>query len=78
MSTYATLFPDKVDKFVIDSSGPTYPNLFDMAAEKGVGIDFRMNYIVYSCSARRMFDKNDERSCPVDDMRKVSLFRKVH
>lgn len=66
MSTFATIFPDLVDKFIVDSNTAPTSDLFESAWEFAEGINQRIDYLIYSCSARNALEPG---ACPVDDMR---------
>ncbi|CAB9527105.1 Secreted [Seminavis robusta] len=65
-SIYATIFPSYTGLFVLDSCAPPNPNAFYQASSFAIGTNDRIDYLVYSCSAR---NAREPGSCPVDDMR---------
>jgi len=65
--TYATLFPSSVGLMVLDGNVNPMQNLEQIAHVQGTGQNTRINYGLYSCSARNIEEPG---SCPVDDLSK--------
>ena len=61
-STYATIFPSSVGLFVLDSCVSPVQDTYLQSKELAVGLNQRIDFIIYSCS--------NSGKCPVDDMRK--------
>jgi hypothetical protein len=61
-STFATVFPQYVGLFILDSCVSPNPDHYHNARTGAIGFNERIDYIIYSCSASG--------ACPVDDMRK--------
>jgi pimeloyl-ACP methyl ester carboxylesterase len=64
--TYATMFPASVGLFILDSPTSPDPYLPEVARAKAIGEAERIDYLIYSCSARNILNPG---SCPVSDMR---------
>jgi pimeloyl-ACP methyl ester carboxylesterase len=64
--TYATMFPASVGLFILDSPVSPDPNLQEIARTAAIGEAERIDYLIYSCSARNILNPG---SCPVSDMR---------
>jgi pimeloyl-ACP methyl ester carboxylesterase len=60
MATYATMFPNNVELFVLDGSVSPGSDIFHLATIIGQGQQQRLDYLIYSC------DNRDD--CPVDDL----------
>ena len=60
MATYATMFPNNVELFVLDGSVSPGSDIFHFATIVAQGQQQRLDYLIYSC------DVSDD--CPVDDM----------
>ena len=60
MATYATLFPNNVELFVVDGSVSPGSDIYELSTIIGQGQQQRLDYLIYSC------DISDD--CPVDDM----------
>jgi len=48
-ATYATMFPNKVGLFVLDSSVTPNPDHYHIAQTGAEGINQRIDYVLYSC-----------------------------
>jgi pimeloyl-ACP methyl ester carboxylesterase len=64
--TYATMFPASVGLFVLDSPTSPDPYLPEIARTRAIGEVDRVDYLIYSCSARNILNPG---SCPVSDLR---------
>jgi len=65
-STYATIFPTFTGMMVLDSCAPPDPDGYGQVISGAKGMNDRIDYIIYSCSARNIQEPG---SCPVEDMR---------
>jgi pimeloyl-ACP methyl ester carboxylesterase len=64
--TYATMFPASVGLFVLDSPTSPDPYMPEVARTRAIGEVDRVDYLIYSCSARNILNPG---SCPVSDLR---------
>jgi hypothetical protein len=53
MGTFATSFPESVDKMVLDSNVDPGSDLLKLAKEQAIGIDRRIEYLIYSCTVTK-------------------------
>ncbi|CAB9527917.1 Secreted [Seminavis robusta] len=65
-STYATVFPGSTGLLVLDSNVSPNPDFYHNARTQAIGINERIDYIIFSCTARNVVNPG---SCPVEDMR---------
>uniref|UniRef100_A0A7S2A9B8 AB hydrolase-1 domain-containing protein n=1 Tax=Trieres chinensis TaxID=1514140 RepID=A0A7S2A9B8_TRICV len=65
MASYATAFPGSVDKFIADSNVTPLPDIIHMGETVARNANMRMDYLLYTCTARNVFDTG---TCPVDDL----------
>lgn len=63
-ATYATTFPEYVDKLVLDSNFPPHADLYDIGYGTAQGADQQWNFIAYSCTAQ---NARKPGSCPVSN-----------
>ena len=65
--TYATIFSGSVGPiFILHLTISPFPDMLEYGAIRGIGENERINYLIYSCSARNVENPG---SCPVSDMR---------
>lgn len=72
--TFATLFPNNVDKFILDANMSPYNTRDTISKEEAIGLTLRYDYLKFTCWAARI--KNPD-SCPVDPDELVNCIGKV-
>ena len=72
--TYATIFPDKVDKLILDGSQSPYNSVDIQAQLWGAGKSFRYNYLKYTCWAANTAVPD---SCPLEPDELVNCITNV-
>ena len=71
-ATYATVFPESVDKIVLDSGMSPMPDFLSTAKDYARSINIRLEYLAFSCDTKNMRTPG---SCPVPNM--ANCFQKV-
>lgn len=72
--TFATLFPNNVDKFILDANMSPYNTRDTISKEEAIGLTLRYDYLKFTCWAARI--KNPD-NCPVDPDELVNCIGKL-